>query len=60
MNESKPTNETYEITVSSPLLRPGLSITTKVSSKYVVQTALSLIEKVREINRTTNDTARTS
>ena len=46
----KDTNETYEITVASPLLRPGLTIRTTVSSRYVTQTVKSLMEKVREIN----------
>ena len=48
--ETKPTNETYEITVESPLLRPGMTIRATVSSRYVVQTVQSLMEKVREIN----------
>jgi len=46
----KPTNETYEIVVSSPLLRPGLTIKTTVSSRYVVRTVAELMAKVREIN----------
>ena len=49
--ETKPTNETYEIVVSSPLLRPGMTIRTTVSSRYVVQTVKALMEKVREINK---------
>ena len=48
--QTKPTNETYEITVSSPLLRPGLELKTKVSSKYVTKTVAKIFEMLREIN----------
>lgn len=43
-------NETYEIEVASPLLRPGLLIRTKVSKKYVVETVNGLMDMIREIN----------
>jgi hypothetical protein len=48
-------NETYKIKVGSPLLRPGLSIETTVSGKYVVPTTKALIEKVRGINGPSED-----
>ena len=44
-------NETYIITVASPLLRPGMTISTEVSARYVVPTATRLFEKAREIKR---------
>lgn len=47
---ARPTNETYEVVVASPLLRPGLTIKTTVSARYVVQTVKALLDKVREIN----------
>ncbi len=46
----KATNETYTIRVQSPLLRPGLTIETKVSKRYLVQTVKELLDKIREIN----------
>ena len=52
------TNETYEITISSPLLRPGLTIRTTVSSRYLTPTVASLMDKVRAINATTENTAK--
>jgi len=45
------TNETYEIKVESPLLRPGITITTWVSKKYLVLVVAELIELIREINK---------
>ncbi len=50
------TNETYRITVSSPLLRPGLLIETEVSSKYLVPTLVKLRDKVREFNQSEDRT----
>lgn len=44
------TNNTYTIEISSPLLRPGITIRTEVSEKYVVAVVQDLIEKIREIN----------
>lgn len=43
-------NETYEIEVQSPLLRPGIIIRTKVSKKYVVSTVLDIMDMIRDIN----------
>lgn len=43
-------NNKYKIKVKSPLLRPGVEITTEVSEKYLVEVVVKLIDKVREIN----------
>jgi hypothetical protein len=43
-------NTTWTITAGSPLLRPGLTITIKVSEKYVVEETQKLMDKIREIN----------
>jgi len=43
-------NETYEIEVGSPLLRPGITIRTYVSKKYVASTTKDLLNIIREIN----------
>lgn len=47
-------NETYEIEIKSPLLRPGITIRTFVSQKYVKTTVLSLLDICREINNDNN------
>ena len=47
-------NETYEIEVRSPLLRPGITIRTTVSQKYVKTTVLSLLDICREMNTNSN------
>ncbi len=44
------TNETYLIEVSSPLLRPGLKISTEVSKGYLVTAMMDLMEQVRDFN----------
>jgi len=45
-------NETYQIVVESPLLRPGLTITVEgVSERYLVPVTVSLMGYVREINK---------
>jgi len=43
-------NETYEVTFESPLLRPGITIKTKVSKRYLVETVRGGLDMVREIN----------
>lgn len=48
-------NEAYEITISSPLLRPGLTIKTSVSQRYLVKTTRELLDLVREINMPKED-----
>lgn len=47
-------NNAYRITVSHPLLRPGITITTECSEKYVVAVVDTLMKKVREINSAPN------
>jgi len=44
-------NETYRIVVESPLLRPGLRITTSVSQRYLVSTMGELMGYIREFNK---------
>jgi len=43
-------NTTWTVTATSPLLRPGLSISISVSEKYLVEEIVKLLEKVRETN----------
>lgn len=44
-------NTTYYIEIESPLLRPGMKITSgPVSEGYVVEEARKLLAKAREIN----------
>lgn len=45
-----PMNNTYKITVESPLVRPGLKLETECSEKYVVAVVAKAMELVREIN----------
>lgn len=45
-------NNTWEIEVSSPLLRPGITIRTTVSEKYLVAGLKKAMEAVREFNST--------
>jgi hypothetical protein len=47
------TNETYSIEVTSPLLRPGITIRTLVSKQYIVEVTRDLLDIVRDINRST-------
>lgn len=48
-------NETYEIEVGSPLLRPGITIRTYVSKKYVASTTKDLLNIIRDINISPNE-----
>ena len=43
-------NATVEIKAESPLLRPGLSITVKVSERYAADAAKAVMSLVRTIN----------
>lgn len=43
-------NNKYYIKVKHPLVRPGLSIETECSEKYVRSVTLKLLDLVREIN----------
>ncbi len=47
----KPGNETYEITYSSPLLRPGVQIKTQVSGRYLVKTMHYMMQEARKFNK---------
>jgi len=44
------TNETYKITIQSPLLRPGIKVETEVSGKYLVIVLKEILDRVREFN----------
>jgi len=44
-------NNRYIIKVMHPLLRPGLSIETEASERYVVAVLEKVMELVREFNR---------
>lgn len=46
-------NNGYTLTAKDPLLRPGLTIRTTCSEKYVVDVAQALINMVRDINHLT-------
>lgn len=46
----KKNNAKYTVKAESPLLRPGLSISAKVSQNYASDTADILMDIVREIN----------
>lgn len=43
-------NHTFKITVTSPLLRPGLTIETEVSGRYLVHALNDIFDKIREFN----------
>ncbi len=45
------TNETYTIKISSPLVRPGLEISTQVSKKYLIPVLNDLLDLIREFNK---------
>ena len=45
------TNETYTIKISSPLIRPGLEISTQVSKKYLIPVLNDLLDLIREFNK---------
>lgn len=48
-------NEEYQITIDSPLLRPGMKIETWVSRKYLVPVLISLLDQVRTFNQYLQD-----
>lgn len=52
------TNETYKIIIQSPLIRPGISIETEVSGKYLPVVLRSILEKVREFNTLVSENPR--
>jgi hypothetical protein len=43
-------NNTWEIEIASPLLRPGMTIRTKVSERYLVAAIKKGMDSVREVN----------
>lgn len=43
-------NNRYTVIVGSPLLRPGLTISTECSGKYLVDVVATLMGAVRQIN----------
>jgi len=45
-----PMNNTYEIEIKSPLLRPGIVIRTEVSEKYVLPVLEQMLIMVRQHN----------
>lgn len=50
MTQMKPTNETIIITIGSPLLRPGLTLSASVSKRYAADAAQDLLTIARAIN----------
>lgn len=48
-------NNKYVIKVEHPLVRPGISIETEASEKYVVEVCKKLMEVVRELNKAENE-----
>lgn len=43
-------NNKYKIKVGHPLVRPGLTIETEASERYVVAVVRTLMDLVREVN----------
>jgi hypothetical protein len=43
-------NNTYKITFQSPLIRPGITIETEVSERYLIPVVETMMSIVREIN----------
>lgn len=48
-------NNKVKIVIESPLLRPGIKLSTEVSVKYTVAAVASLMDIVREINAPSSD-----
>jgi hypothetical protein len=44
-------NNKYKIKIEAPLLRPGITITTEVSERYVVPVLEKVMQLVREFNQ---------
>jgi hypothetical protein len=44
-------NNKYIVRITHPLLRPGLEIETEASEKYLVKVVETLLDKVRELNK---------
>ncbi len=45
------TNETYTVKITSPLVRPGIEISTQVSKKYLIPTLNDLLDQIRDFNK---------
>lgn len=43
-------NEKYRIKIEAPILRPGLSVETEVSQKYLVPTLNAFLDSIRQFN----------
>lgn len=43
-------NNKYKITITHPLVRPGVVIETEASEKYLVAVIRTALSKVRELN----------
>jgi hypothetical protein len=43
-------NNKYKIKIEAPLIRPGITIETECSERYVVKVVNKMMEIVREIN----------
>ena len=52
-------NNLYTIKVGHPILRPGVSIETEASERYVVKVTNMLLKLAREINHGTGGTINT-
>jgi hypothetical protein len=48
-------NNSYVLTVGSPLLRAGLTLSTTTSEKYAAEATNRLLELVRKINASQSD-----
>ncbi len=44
-------NNKYKITAKHPLVRPGLTIETEASERYVVPVVKKLMDLIRELNK---------
>jgi len=43
-------NNTWVIEIESPILRPGITVSTEVSERYVVEAVIRAVQIAREIN----------
>lgn len=50
MSDKKSKNNTVTITIGSPLLRPGLTLSTEVSAAYADSAAEQMLDLARRIN----------
>ena len=52
-------NNKYKIKVGHPLVRPGLTIETEASERYVLDVTNKLMEIVRDLNRDNGSSVKT-